>query len=166
MATMYQLQHLPILKELTTEQLLAFGTRLQEHAAEAGELIIREGELGNRLYLLAEGTVEISERMTLKISRRSFEDRDRTLVRLSSEMGVFFGEMALFEDVARTANVVAVTACRLLTMDRAGFEAFAQAEPYAGYLILREVARGMSMRLQRSVADIKKLTTALSIAVH
>lgn len=161
-----ELKRLPFLLELAPEQLALFQSHLMVVHTEPGVHIIREGDHGDRLFILAEGAVEIFERMTLKISRKNFEDRDRTLVRLSAEEGVFFGEMALFEDVPRTANVVAVTECKLLTIDRASFEAFAEAEPKAAYTILKAIARVLSDRIQKMSSDIKKLTTALSIAVH
>lgn len=161
-----ELKRLLFLQELSPDQLARFQSFLTVVQTEPGVHIIREGDHGDRLFILAEGTVEIFERMTLKISRKNFEDRERTLVRLSADQGVFFGEMALFEDVPRTANVVAVTDCRLLTIDRAGFEAFADAEPKAAYIILKAIARTLCDRVQRMGADIKKLTTALSIAVH
>lgn len=161
-----ELKRLPFLLELSPEQLASFQSRLTVVHAEPGVPIIREGDHGDRLFILAEGTVEIFERMTLKISRKNFEDRERTLVRLAADQGVFFGEMGLFEDVPRTANVVAVTECKLLTIDRAGFEAFAAVEPKAAYTILKAIARVLCDRLQRMSSDIKKLTTALSIAVR
>lgn len=161
-----ELKRLPFLQELTADQLARFQSHLTVVHTEPGVHIIREGDHGDRLFILAEGTVEIFERMTLKISRKNFEDRERTLVRLSADQGVFFGEMALFEDVPRTANVVAVTECKLLTIDRASFEAFADAEPRAAYTILKAIARTLTDRIQKMGADIKKLTTALSIAVH
>lgn len=161
-----ELNRLPFLTELSPEELLRFQSHLTTVHTEPGVAIIREGDLGDRLFILAEGTVEIFERMTLKTSRTGFEDRERTLVRLSADQGVFFGEMALFEDVPRTANVVAVTECTLLTIDRAGFEAFAMAEPRAGFAILKAIARVLCDRLLQMGSDIKKLTTALSIAVQ
>lgn len=161
-----ELKRLPFLLELAPEELARFQSHLTVVHVEPGVHIIREGDLGDRLFILAEGTVEVFERMTLKISRRNFEDRERTLVRLAADQGVFFGEMALFEDVPRTANVVAVTECKLLTIDRAGFEAFAVAEPAAAFTILKAIARVLCDRVQKLSGDIKKLTTALSIAVH
>lgn len=156
----------PLLQGLNTSQIDRFMTHLIEIEAAKGMTLIREGDPSDRFFLLLEGEVEISERMTLKISRHSFEERDRTLVRLSSDMGVFFGEMALFEDTPRTANVIALSDCRLLSIDLKSFEAFAQEEPHAAYAILREIAKAFSGRIQQMNLDIKKLTTALSIALQ
>lgn len=164
--TLSLLTHHPLLQGLTPAQLDRFMTHLVEIEATMGMTIIREGDPSDRFFILLEGEVEISERMTLKISRHSFEERDRTLVRLSADMGIFFGEMALFEDTPRTANVIALTDCRLLSIDLKSFEAFAQKEPHAAYLLLRSIAKAFSTRIQQMNLDIKKLTTALSIALQ
>ncbi len=79
--------------------------------------LIREGETGDRYYVIAEGTVRVTH-------------ADR-LVRLMDGAGVGFGEIALLRDVARTATVTAHTDCVLFAIDRAPFLAAVTGHPEA-----------------------------------
>jgi len=72
----------------------------------AGESIIRQGDLGDRYYAIADGRVEIL--------------RDGTRVNVL-ERGEGFGETALLHDVPRTATVRAVTDGRLVAIERDAF---------------------------------------------
>jgi MFS family permease len=88
------------LPEHVAEQLSWHLTRMD---VSAGTTIIREGEAGDRFYLVSEGTVAV----TIEGAQR------RAL-----GPGSTFGEIALLRDVPRTATVTAVTDCRLLALDR------------------------------------------------
>jgi MFS family permease len=75
------------------------------HVAE-GEPIIREGEIGDRFYVIGAGEVEVTERGRF---------------RRTEHPGDCFGEIALLRDVPRTATVVARTEVELLALDREEF---------------------------------------------
>jgi MFS family permease len=66
--------------------------------ARAGEAVVREGEVGDRFYVIESGEVEILGR--------------------TFGPGESFGEIALLRDVPRTATVTAVTDVRLVTLER------------------------------------------------
>jgi len=71
-----------------------------------GEPIIREGEIGDRFYVIGAGEVEVTE---------------RGCFRRTEYAGDCFGEIALLRDVPRTATVVARTDVELLALDREQF---------------------------------------------
>jgi ATP-binding cassette subfamily B protein len=156
----------PILKDLTQSQCEALVDHLELKEVEKGAVIVQEGVVGNEAFFLAQGEVEIFETMTLKTSRLGFEDKERTLLHLDAGMGVFIGELALFEDAHRSANVVATTPCVLLVLERAEFDAFISADPDAGAKILQAIGKVLVGRILKLTSDVKKLTTALSIAVR
>jgi MFS family permease len=91
--------------------------RLTPAHAPAGEAIVRQGDAGDRFYLVGSGVVEVSA------------DR-RTLERLGP--GSYFGEIALLRAVPRTATVTAVTDCELFTLGRDDFVATLTAHARSG----------------------------------
>jgi hypothetical protein len=72
----------------------------------AGETIIHQGDHGDRYFAIADGTVEVL--------------RDGASVNVL-ERGEGFGEIALLHDVPRTASVRAITAGRLVAIERDAF---------------------------------------------
>jgi MFS family permease len=96
----------PIFAPLPGVTLEHLATRLVPLRLEPGSVVVREGDPGDRFYLVAEGTVEVSE-------------YGRTISELGP--GGYFGEIALIRDVPRTATVTAKTAVVLYALDREDF---------------------------------------------
>jgi len=87
----------------TLEQL---AEALDEVQVEAGQDVVRQGESGDRFYLVRDGTLDVS------IDGRSTQ---------SLGAGDSFGEIALLRDVPRTATVTARTDARLYALERNSF---------------------------------------------
>ena len=98
--------------ELSPEEARVFFSRLKEDRRRAGEVIIRQGEEGDKFYLIKSGQVEISIQ----------KDGGPPLVAALLARGDYFGEIALIKKVPRTATAKAVSDCSLLTLERADFE--------------------------------------------
>lgn len=100
------LRRLPIFAPLSAaamERIMASLARLE---VPSGHVLIREGDEGDRFYVIVEGTVEVT--------RTGAYVADRVA-------GDFVGEIALLRNVPRTATVTAVTPLKLLALDRGPF---------------------------------------------
>jgi len=95
--------------QLKMEKAPGFG---REHF-EAKEIIFRQGDRGDRLYIIVDGEVDV-----VKEGAGNVEE---SLARLGP--GDCFGEMALVSDSVRMATARSATAVNLLTVDRNGFHA-------------------------------------------
>jgi len=84
--------------------------RLAQHYA-SGTTIFREGELGDRMYIIISGQVHIR--------KRTNENSHKILTTLKK--GDVFGEMAIVEQKPRSASAIADGDCKLMVLDREAF---------------------------------------------
>jgi MFS family permease len=96
----------PIFAPLPAGTLEQLADALEEMPATAGEEIVRQGEPGDRFYLIKDGVLDVYI--------------DGKLVQ-TLEPGDSFGEIALLRDVPRTATVKAQTEAALYALDRRQF---------------------------------------------
>lgn len=94
----------------------------------AGNFIFKEGETGGEMYIIQTGEVEI-----LKLSHG---ESHRLAV---LEEGDFFGEMAILEDLPRTASARAHTDCGLLRIDHSTFDQLIRHNPEISIRMLRKL---------------------------
>ncbi len=110
------LASVPIFAPLPGGSLEHLASRLVPMRLEPGTMIVREGDSGDRFYIVAEGEVEVSQ-------------DGAVLSELGS--GGYFGEIALMRDIPRTATVIARTAVVLYALDREDFLAAVTGHPQA-----------------------------------
>ena len=107
-----------------------------------GEVIIRQGDLGDCMFVIQEGQVEI------------ILEKDGKEVKLATRAtGDFFGEMALFEKEARMATVRAVGQARVLTVDKKNFMRRIHEDPSLAY----KMVQTMSRRIRELSAEVARL---------
>ena len=100
------LRSIDLFAPLSAQTLEDVAWRLVPVSATAGEVVIREGDAGDRLYVVEDGEVAVSQ-------------NGRPLTTLGP--GTYFGEIALLHDVPRAATVTAVTHASFLALDRGEF---------------------------------------------
>ena len=101
------LRRVAVFVPLPAPELEAIARRAEWQSVEAGRIVIREGDLGDRYYVLASGTVLV--------------EREGRRLRELSVPGDGFGEIALLRDVPRTATVTTTAESVFLTVDRGTF---------------------------------------------
>jgi CRP-like cAMP-binding protein len=115
------------------------GKRLGEDAMETGELgkvyrdgevIIRQGEVGDCMFVIQAGRVGVF---------REKEGKEVPLAVLGEKD--FFGEMAIFEREVRSATVRAIGEVRVLTVDKRTLLRRIQEDPSLAFRILQEMCR-------------------------
>ncbi len=154
-----------LLDGLTAAELNLVSKIVQLRDIKTGTVIISEGEIGEELFLLEEGIVDVSRTLTIVTSRTDFGTKERSFTRLSGDDHGFFGEMGLISRTPRTATVKAVIPCRLFTISSKDFQELAKAHPAIGYIIITNIARVLASHLQKTNDDVIKLSTALSLAL-
>jgi hypothetical protein len=94
-----------------------------------GEVIVREGEMGDCMYVIQEGQVEVLLEKGGKQARLAVMGE-----------GDFFGEMALIEREVRSATVRALGGVRVLSVDKATFLRRIHEDPSLAYRILQKMS--------------------------
>ena len=108
------LASVPIFAPLPGGSLEHLATRLVPLRVESGTVVVREGDAGDRFYIVAEGTLEVSQ-VGAPIGELG--------------QGGYFGEIALLRDTVRTATVTAQTDVVLYALDRDDFLAAVTGHP-------------------------------------
>jgi signal transduction histidine kinase len=98
-------------KGLSDEEIQLVADLCAEEAREAGDIIFVEGSKADRFYILIEGRVEVW---------KNYYDPKPDLLAVHGP-GHFFGEMALIDELPRSATVVAKEGVRLLYLYRDDF---------------------------------------------
>ncbi|MFN3533568.1 MAG: AI-2E family transporter [Candidatus Brocadia sp.] len=105
------LKGIPILGDLSKEELREFERIAHRRYFEPSEHIFWEGEPGVGMYIIKKGTV--------KIYKTSAEGKNEDLAILKD--GDFFGELALLDESPRSASAIAMEACHILGFFRPEF---------------------------------------------
>src|SRR5574341_1398616 len=109
-----------------------------------GEVIVRQGELGNCLYVIQSGKAEVIE-----------ETNGQAVPLAVLGENDFFGEMAIFEDQVRSATVRALGAVRVLTVDKKTLLRRIQQDPALAFRILEH----MCNRLRKLDCELARVKT-------
>jgi len=117
------------------------GEDLFGFVCKKGDVIFRQGDPGDTMYIIQSGAVEVSQRQG---------DRDVVLALL--EKGDFFGEMALLDDMPRSATVTALHRTRLLTLTRSSLLTRLRQDPGVALHLLKT----LSHRIEKNNRLLKK----------
>lgn len=107
-ATVHELTRVELLAGLPGEQLAQLAGRLEREDVAPGETVVREGEPGDRFYVVLSGLMSVTQQ----------ERGERRLLR----PGDTFGEVALAMNMPRTASVRALVPAVVASCDRETFD--------------------------------------------
>lgn len=153
-----------LFRDLTAEQIRELIDISHRVTFRAGDIIMREGEEGDTLYIILNGTVEVVKNLVLPgMADDDAVDQNKVFTRLGAHDHAVFGEIALLEKQKRTATITALTDCVLYEIQKDDFLRIAEEDTALGYRVALNLARIVSTRLRKADEDTIKLTTALSI---
>jgi ABC-type multidrug transport system ATPase subunit/CRP-like cAMP-binding protein/ABC-type multidrug transport system permease subunit len=142
---------LPLFCGCSPEQLRAIASSLERIELAAGDVIFREGDPGEEMYIVVSGQVRVvSDVQTEKV------------VFAHLGPGEFFGEMALVTGAARSAGVIATTDVQLWRLAKQQFDLVAKEHPEVTVEISRilgeRVGRGNAQRFQNEAFTFLSLS--------
>lgn len=129
-----------LFNEIHAEGMARIASICSEESYRLGDVIFREGEVGDKLYLILEGKV--------RISREVSGMGEEALAVLGP--GSAFGEMSLVDDFPRSADARVHEGCRLLVLTKSALEDLLFLDKDLAYEILWNFVKILSARLRET----------------
>ena len=107
------IKSVPLFKDVSEENLKLLAPKIKFEEFEEGDFIFKEGNIGKSFYIIKEGKVEI-------FTSNNENKTKNILAELGP--GEFFGEIALFKEITRTASVQALSKSIALSIDKDDFK--------------------------------------------
>ena len=123
-----ELRKIPLFADLSEEDLERLYQMAETVSIPAGQLVLREGDQGDSLFVVLTGELEVTKRQG-----------SQDILLALYKPGQFFGEMALLEQAPRSASVRTLQESRLLVISQAAFQTLLSCSPAAPLKILRTV---------------------------
>jgi CRP/FNR family transcriptional regulator len=145
------LHRIPLFSGLKTEDLHTISTIALEEKHEENHVLFREGESGDRLFIVVSGIVQILK-----------DQSDGTTICVASAReNQFVGELAVFDEETRTATVRCETKCTFLVLQREDVERLALEYPTIALGFIKALSQKMRTLLaQQNLLrnEVKRLT--------
>jgi CRP/FNR family transcriptional regulator, cyclic AMP receptor protein len=123
------LRQAPLFEGLSKKELTELARRSEDMELDPGTVLCREGEIGQEFFVILEGEVDI------KRKGKSLGTRGP---------GDFIGEIALLEDIERTATVTAKTPLHVFVLTRPAFQHLVNEHPAVERKVMRTLARRLA----------------------
>jgi len=128
--------------------LAALGQRLRERTLRKNQVLFREGDPGDEMFLICHGTVLVSKVVKGKV--------EQLLNRVGP--GEFFGEMSLLDGSPRSATIQAETDTMLLVLDRKSLNQLIEVSPHAAAAFFYAMVHVFIERLRKSDVRLTEAT--------
>jgi RimJ/RimL family protein N-acetyltransferase len=115
----------------------------------AGQTICSEGECGSEIFVLAEGKASVLAKGSNKKSSKIAQ----------IGQGEIFGEMAIIEDLPRTATLITDVDSKLVVIEKTEFENLMNKNCHLGKVVMKNIALGLSQKLRRNKKTSKAVKT-------
>jgi CRP-like cAMP-binding protein len=137
----HDLKRIAVLKAVPDDALERLAAVLEERGFAAGQVICAEGDPGNSMFFILEGSVSVE--------KKTSETGNSTKTLTTLAPGDYFGEMALFDQQPRSASAVAGAGTRLALLPKAAFDSLLEGNSAAGLSVLFAMIRTSSDRIRR-----------------
>jgi signal transduction histidine kinase/predicted CoA-binding protein len=150
------LKKVPLFTDLSDDDLDRLCANVSEEQISAGEILITEGEIGDKAYVIKSGEIEILKK-----------SGGRSVLLAVRHAGEVIGEMSLLDQTPRFASGVAKTECDLLVIGHDSLDHLLDTSPLAARVILSTIANRLRntelvLRQSEKMAQLGTLTTGIA----
>ena len=141
-----------VYKGLSAEKLAEIAERSQFRSYPADHLLCQEGANEDILYIIAEGRVSISQEIV--------DEEEEHILRIGGK-GDVIGEMALIQDVPRSASVRTTTPCTTLEINKKDFETILTQNPRIAIDLIGVTLDRLRENDQRAITELQRTNKVL-----
>jgi CRP/FNR family transcriptional regulator, cyclic AMP receptor protein len=142
------LREVRLFKGIADPELATLGESLRERPLKRGQVLVREGEAGEEMFVVLRGSMVISKAVTGRV--------EQVLARIGP--GDFFGEMSLFDRSPRSATVQTDSDATLLVLDREALRRLTEQSPRAAAAFFHALVQVFIERLRASGDLVAEVT--------
>jgi CRP/FNR family transcriptional regulator, cyclic AMP receptor protein len=142
------LREVRLFKDIGEPELAALGESLRERLLRRGQVLFREGELGEEMFIVVRGSIVVSKPVKERV--------EQVLARMGP--GDFFGEMSLFDRAPRSATIQADSDASLLALDREALRRLTEVSPRAAAAFFHALVQVFIERLRASGDLVAEVT--------
>jgi CRP-like cAMP-binding protein len=143
------LRSVRLFRNIEGPELGVLADSLRERPLKRGQILLREGDTGDEMFLVRSGSLVISKAVTGRV--------EQVLARVGP--GDFFGEMALFDRSPRSATIQADSDdALLLVLDRAALARLTEVSPRAAAAFFESLVLIFIERLRASGDLVAEVT--------
>ncbi len=136
---------IPLFCNLSPSQLESIGSHLAFRVFEKGDVIVRQGEVADTIFIIVAGQV--------KVYIHDDHEGNKEVIVSTLGAGDFFGEIAMFDKEPRSANVAATERTHVQMLSFAAFQRVIEQSPDMG----RRVMATLAARLRHADRQIGTL---------
>lgn len=150
-------QQSSLLEDFTLEELAVLGAAMRRIDAQAGQVLIEQGEMGDWMLLVLQGTVDV----TMQVMRHDDQGQP-TIVPLETtrlavvRAGASLGEMSMLDGELRNARCTAIDAVQVAILTRAAIGKLIREHPSVGAKLLVKITQLLAQRLRNTNAKLVK----------
>lgn len=146
----------PIFCGLTEEDLDRLGGAAVQRFFPAGAVICREGEMGDTVYFIVQGRVEIVKQLDDSVERHLHD----------AGPGEYFGEMAILQSGPRAATIRAVEPTVVIEIGREPFLSVLERSPSLGIRIMARLTDRLRDADQQAIDELRRANQELTRALR
>ncbi len=135
------LKGIELFESLSVGELAAIASVVEEVAYPVGEIIIKEGDHGDTLYMMIKGEVSVIKDLG-KVNEIQIDQMAD---------GEYFGEMALFEDMVRSVSIRTEKPSAFMVLHKQEFKEIIREYPQ----IALEICKVLSGRIRHLIKKIE-----------
>ena len=144
--------NIPIFSRLKDKELMGIEQYMKILEVIPGEIIFKEGERGDYVCFVVEGSLDVLKKT----------ESGESIVISTLAKGRSIGEMAIIDDLPRSATVKAKYKSTLLTLSRESFDYILTKHPDIGVKILKGLASLLCMNLRKTSNRLAEYMLPLS----